>query len=218
MFEGDGKANTMITVTEEKLEELRKSLSRQMSGKRYAHTLGVERMVTRLSELYCPEKEMMLRVAALLHDTTKELTDEQQIQLCHKHGIPVTELDIRSPKTFHAKTAAAEIPDRFPEFADPEIISCVRWHTTGRIGMTLTEKLVYLADYIDDTRLFRDCVLLRRYFWGADPVSLNSSDRVALLRDTLIYSYDLTIRSLLDEGALVSSDTMDARNELIAGN
>ena len=81
--------------------------------------------------------------------------------------------------------------------------------------MTLSEKLVYLADYIDDTRSFRDCVLLRRYFFGADPDSLNPGERAALLRDTLIYSYDLTVRGLLEEGTPISPDTTDARNDLI---
>lgn len=204
-----------LQITEEMLTGLRSSLAGEMSEKRYRHTLGVERMVTRLASLYCPEKTLTLRAAALLHDTTKELTTEEQTALCEKYGLPVTGMDRLAPKTFHARTAAARIPEVYPEFASEEVISCVRWHTTGRAGMTLPEKLVYLADYIDDTRTFRDCVLLRRYFFGADPDSMNPEERAALLRDTLIYSYDLTVRGLLEEETPISPDTTDARNDLI---
>lgn len=202
-------------ITEQMLSGLRDALAGQMSEKRYRHTLGVERMVIRLGELYLPTKIPTLRAAALLHDTTKELSITEQISLCEKYGLPVSAMDRLVPKTFHARTAAAQIPDKYPEFADEEIVSCVRWHTTGRVGMRLTEKLVYLADYIDDTRQFQDCVLLRRYFFDADPFSLNESERALLLRNTLIYSYDLTIRGLLDEGSPVSPDTMEARNDLL---
>ena len=82
--------------------------------------------------------------------------------------------------------------------------------------MTLTEKLLYLADYIDESRTFESCVLLRRYFFGADPDALDEEGRDALLRDTLILSYDLTMRDLLSDSTAIAEDTNRARNELIA--
>ena len=91
----------------------------------------------------------------------------------------------------------------------------MRWHTTGRREMTLTEKLLYLADYIDESRSFENCVLLRRYFWGAGPQELTPEGREALLRDTLILSYDMTIRDLLSEHAPVAEETIEARNALL---
>jgi HD superfamily phosphohydrolase YqeK len=66
--------------------------------------------------------------------------------IAEEYGIPVDEGQRLSPKTYHAKTAAARIAREFPSFADPIIIDAVRWHTTGHAGMTLTEKLLYLAD------------------------------------------------------------------------
>ena len=91
----------------------------------------------------------------------------------------------------------------------------VRWHTTGRAGMTLPEKILYLADYIDLSRTFADCVLLRRYFWGAHPEKLDQSEREDLLRKTLSLSFDLTMRDLLANGNLIAADTVAARNELL---
>ena len=89
---------------------------------------------------------MALRAAALLHDITKKCDFEKQLQYCAEFDIIIGNYDKLSPKTFHSKTAAAIIPRDFPEFDDEEIISGVRWHTTGHDGMTDFEAIVYLAD------------------------------------------------------------------------
>jgi radical SAM protein with 4Fe4S-binding SPASM domain len=81
--------------------------------------------------------------------------------------------------------------------------------------MTLTEKLLYLADYIDDSRSFENCVILRRYFWGAEPEGMSMEARMTLLCETLLLSFDMTVRDLLAEGAPVSVETMEARNALL---
>ena len=81
--------------------------------------------------------------------------------------------------------------------------------------MTIPERLLYLADYIDDSRTFSSCVLLRRYFWGAEPQSMEAPKRLSLLRDTLLLSFDLTIRDLLDEGRPIAIESTEARNALL---
>ena len=204
----------MIEITESMLDDLRGHIASQMSPKRLRHTLAVEDMVARLCALFCPEETMKLRAAALLHDITKELDTEAQIALCQKFELPVSQADRLSPKTFHARTAAALIAAEYPTFADSTIVDAVRWHTTGRVGMTLTEQLLYLADYIDASRTFHSCVVLRRYFWGAVPEKMTAEDRLRLLRETLSFSFDLTMRDLLDDGALIAKETVEARNEL----
>ena len=197
------------------LNTLRQQVEGSMSPKRFAHTAAVEEMVARLCALYCPEYTMQLRAAALLHDLTKELTPEAQEALCEAYDIPVDEEQRLSPKTYHAKTAAARITRDFPDFADALIVDAVRWHTTGHAGMTLTEKLLYLADYIDDTRTFPSCVLLRRYFFGAEPELMTKEERERHLRATLLLSYEHTLKDLLAEGAPIDGDTVRARNELL---
>jgi nicotinate-nucleotide adenylyltransferase len=205
----------MIEIHENMLAGLRLHVMSLMSPKRFGHTVAVEEMAARLAVLFCPEQTNLLRAAALLHDITKERTAAEQEQLCADHGLTVTDGDRLAPKTFHARTAAALIVSDYPELAHPVVVDAVRWHTTGHAGMTLTEKLIYLADYIDQSRTFPTCVLLRRYFWGADPARMTPAEREALLRETLILSYDLTIRDLLDEGKPIAADTVEARNELL---
>ena len=202
-------------ITETMLDELREKIRGGMSEKRFRHTAEVEIMAARLGALYAPEKIPMLRAAALLHDLTKERSREEQILLAARAGLTVTACDLHAPKTFHARTAAELIPEQYPEFADGELISCVRWHTTGRAEMTLCEKLIYLADYVDMSRSFPDCVRLRNYFWDAHPEKMTEEERLAHLRRTLILSFDMTVKGLLEEGAPISPDTFEARNALI---
>jgi nicotinate-nucleotide adenylyltransferase len=156
----------------------------------------------------------MLRAAALLHDITKEYNTEIQIELCKKYGIELKDTDVYAPKTLHARTAAAMIPENYPEFNDAELIGCVRWHTTGREGMTLEEKLLYLADYIDMSRSFPDCVRLRGIFFDADPENMEYSERLVHLDKTLLVSFDMTVRGLLAENTPISEDSIKARNEI----
>lgn len=202
--------------TEKQLSELRVQVAARMSQKRFLHTLAVEEMVERLARLFECEKIEELKVAAILHDLTKEYSVDQNMAILQKYGLAVDEYAHLSPKTLHSQTAAALIPDEYPDFADETVISCVRWHTTGHGGMTLEEQLVYLADYIDMTRLFPDCVRLRNYFFDAQPQNMNGNERMRHLYKTLLLSFDMTVRALVDDGSIISVDTVIARNEIAA--
>lgn len=206
---------TMKLWGEAELDALREAVRGEMSPRRFTHTAAVEEMVARLAALYCPEKTYILRAAALLHDLTKEQKETEQEALCEAHGIELTPADRLAPKTHHAKTAAALIPVKYPAFAHEEVISAVRWHTTGRADMTLGEKLIYLADYIDESRTFPDCVTLRTCFWSAHPERMTPEERLILLDDVIILSFDMTVRALLEEGTPISPDTVNARNSLL---
>ncbi len=212
---------TGITVTDEMLGFLRERVRPYMGGKeyRYAHTLGVERECAYLGTLLLPGKINKLRAAALLHDITKVLGLEDQLKLCADLGIKFGKSDLLSPKLFHARTASELIKRDFPEFADGEIISAVRYHTTGRRGMTLFEGIVYLADYIEETRTFEECKELRRIFHGA--VDKGEKPVMSIYYDTMIKSFDFSIEGLLSDGSPIDPDTVDARNyflELVRGD
>ena len=197
------------------LAALRESVIARMSPKRFTHTAAVEDMVSRLATLYCPQEIPALRAAALLHDVTKEYDTDTHAAILEKAGQPVKPAERLAHKTLHARTAAWLIPTDYPAFNCETVVNAVRWHTTGREGMTLTEQLLYLADYIDESRIFPDCVRLRNYFWSANPENMSEEDRLAHLRRTLIMSFDMTMRALINECAVISPDTALARNELV---
>lgn len=188
-----------------------------LGDKRYRHTLSVEAESERLAKIYVlsDEDTVKLKNAALLHDITKELSIVEQLALCSRFGITVKEEDKLSPKIFHAKTGAYLAQADFPSAVDCVVFGCIRWHTTGRAAMTLPEKLLYLADYIEPTRDFADCVELRKYFYSE--LESGNIEKFILLDRTLILSFDLTIRGLLGEGKIIDADTVESRNYLLAG-
>ena len=204
-----------IIITDSMLSVLRESLKARMSGFRLAHTLGVEEMAARIGELYCPEKLNILRAAALLHDMTKELSPSAQKEIFQRHGITVSEDLEKSPPTQHAVTAALEIPFRYPEFACDEVIGAVRYHTTGRVDMTLCEKIIYLSDYIDFTRTYSDSVALRESFWNADIKNMSEKEREEHLDRVVLKCLEFTVADLNENSRHISRETMDARDHLI---
>ena len=202
-------------ITEEMLSSLRDSLKSKMSGFRLAHTLGVEEMAARIGAIYCPEKLNILRAAALLHDITKELSPEAQAVIFERHGEEMSEDVKQSPATQHAITAALEIPERYPEFADGEVIGAVRYHTTGRAGMTLCEKIIYLSDYIDFTRTYSDCKALREMFWSASPEKMGAQERELHLDRVILTCLEMTVEDLIENSRHVSKETLEARDYIL---
>lgn len=200
---------------EERLDLLRSDIEARMSDFRLAHTLGVEKMAARLGELFCPSKIGLLRAAALLHDITKELSVEEHTEIYEKNGMCPSREELASPATLHSVTASLIIPEKYPEFADKELIGAVRYHTTGRDNMSLCEKLIYLADYIDETRTYEDCIALREEFFSAEPEKMGEEERTAHLNRVILHSFNLTILDLLEKGRVVSCDTIKARNSII---
>ena len=81
--------------------------------------------------------------------------------------------------------------------------------------MTLSEMLIYLADYIDDTRTFDDCVKLRRAFFDACPEKMSAEERTEHLLNIVIMSYRMTVSGLISDGLPISPDTVFSMNELL---
>ena len=204
----------MSEWTEAALLELRDRVCAKMSEYRFLHTCGVERTAAELAGLYCPEQASMLRAAALLHDITKEYTDEQQLSLIEGEGITLRPDERESSKIWHGITAPIVIARDYPEFADESLLSAVRWHTTGHEGITLPEALLYLADYIEPGRRFADCVALRERFFGANPQGMGGGERLEHLRAVLLHSLTLTLDELAREGRAACLDTQRAFEDL----
>ncbi len=202
----------MLSITDETVSALRERIRPYLKSKRYLHTLGVEEEAERIGRIYMPDKVEKLRVSALLHDITKRETLEKQLQYCEEFGIIVGQNDLCSPRALHAVTAAALAEKDFSDTVDPEILSGIRWHTTGCDGMGVFESIVYLADYIEPNRTFDDCVSLRNYFWGGMPEEDDPRGLVVHLCRTMVMSFDFTLRSLIDSGEPVHPDTVLARN------
>ena len=132
-------------LTDEEVTALSERVRPYLTGKRYEHTVAVAEEAARLGEIYLPEKINNLRAAALLHDITKKADFQKQLQYCEEFGIITGSDSVLAPTVFHAITGAALAQRDFADIADEEILSGIRWHTTGRAGMTVFEAIIYLA-------------------------------------------------------------------------
>lgn len=196
------------------MNQLRNDIKKYISGKRYEHTLAVERESVSLAEIFGLSREMTkkLRIAALLHDITKEKKTDEQTELCRRFNISYDETDIKSPKVFHAVTGAALAKNDYPSLVDDDIYNAILSHTVGNDNMTLFDQILYLADYIEETRKFDDCITLRKYFYGRIKKGDNTVD---VLRDTMIMSFDMTLKNLISEGDVINIQTVRSRNRLL---
>ena len=192
-------------------EAIKNKLKLYQNEKRYLHTIGVSEEARELAKIFLPQKEEKLFLAGLLHDITKELSKDEQVKLCDKYGIDVPK-NI-APKLLHAKTGASFALELFgSEIVDNEVYSAIYFHTTGKEKMSLFEMIIYLADYIEKGRTFEDCIVLREYFYKNIEKALDYNEKLEVLRKTMVYSFDLTIKNLISEGKRIDSDTVNARN------
>lgn len=139
-------------------DELRPIALSFLKPKRMPHVLGTEQEAVRLARQYGAD-ESKARIAALLHDCTKKLALDEQLTLCAHYGIVPDELERRTLKLLHAKTGAAVARDLFG--VDDEVYNAIYWHTTGRANMTVLEKVIYMADYVEPSREFDGVDALR---------------------------------------------------------
>ena len=138
---------------------LRDRVIEYLSPDRIAHTAGCESEAVMLAKQWGEDPETAA-TAGILHDITKKLNYNEQLILCEKYGIILDNAERDNPKLLHARTGAALARELFG--ISDDIYEAIRWHTTGKPDMTLLEKIIYLADYIEPTRDFPGVEELRR--------------------------------------------------------
>ena len=125
---------------------------------RVAHVVGCESEAVKLAMKWGEDPENAAE-AAILHDITKKLSLSEQLILCDKYGIINDTVEEHNVKLLHAKTGAAMAKELFN--ISNEVYEAIRWHTTGKTDMTLLEKIIYMADYIEPNRDFEGVEKLR---------------------------------------------------------
>lgn len=180
------------------LEQLRPVALSCLNHRRIPHVLGTEQEAVRLAERWGADAEKARR-AALLHDCTKKLSLPEQLALAERFHVPLDEMERREIKLLHAKTGAGIAEAVFG--TDEEITNAIRWHTTGRGDMTLLEKVLYLADYIEPTRDFPGLEALRRTCYED-------------LDAGLLLGLEMTIGEMEARNAPIHPKTLEARDAL----
>lgn len=130
--------------------EMQKEVKKYMDEMRYCHTVGVMYTASALAMCHGADIEKA-QVAGLLHDCAKSIPNEKKLELCRQNEIPVSETEQKSPYLLHARLGAYMAKEKYVVH-DPEILSAIEYHTTGKAAMTLLEKIIFMADYIEPMR------------------------------------------------------------------
>ena len=132
------------------IPKMQRKLKKELDDDRYRHTLGVMYTSAALAMRYGADLEKA-QVAGLLHDCAKCIPNEKKIKICEKYQIPISRVEQGAPFLLHSKLGACLAKMKY-EVSDEEILQAIFWHTTGKPEMTLLEKIVFLADYIEPMR------------------------------------------------------------------
>ena len=143
------------------IKKYRKAMEKVLKPDRYEHSIGVAYTAAAMAMRYDADVQKAL-VAGILHDCAKCMDHEEQLKIIKKQGLPVTEFEIMNPKLLHAGVGAY-LAEHTYGVRDEEILSAIRYHTTGRPDMTKLEKIIFLADIIEpNRRMFPEMEEIRR--------------------------------------------------------
>ena len=142
-------------------QKLRKEMEKQLKPDRFDHTLGVAYTAASMAIVHGADIQKTL-IAGMLHDCAKCMDHEDQIKICEKNKIEITDVERRNHSLLHAKVGMYLAKTKY-EIDDPEILGAIRWHTTGKENMSLLEKIVYIADFIEPNRKqLEDMAVIRK--------------------------------------------------------
>ena len=177
-------------------DRLRQVCAGLLKEKRVNHVMGCAETAVKLAQKYGADPVIALR-AGLLHDITKAIDGPDQLLLVDEYHMEISPFERTHPKLLHAKTGAAVAKYVFGEC--PEVCEAIYWHTTGRADMTLMEKILYIADYMEPTRDFPGVDDLRETVWKD-------------LDEGLLMGLEMCIEEIIRENKTLCTDSADARD------
>lgn len=183
-------------------EEYKSILKANLNEKRYYHSLCVADEALRLAEKYGGNTEKCY-LAGLLHDITKNLKDEEHLKIFETFGIILNCVEKNAKKLWHAISGEAYLKNVLG-INDSEILDAVRYHTTAKENMSLTAKILYLADFTSADRDYEDVDVIRKLVDNS-------------LEKALIYALKYSITDLVNNSKAVHIDTLNAYNEICFG-
>ena len=180
--------------------EFLKKKKKRLNPDRLYHSLNVADEAKKLAKHYGADEQKAF-TAGLLHDILKNTPDSELLQYFERNGIMLTETERASRKTWHAM-AGADFLRRELYVTDEDILSAVRWHTTGRAGMTLLDKVLFIADFISADRDYPGVERMREKAYVS-------------LEDAMLEGLQFTINELVENAWPVHEDSIRAYNELV---
>lgn len=130
--------------------ELIRLMEKELKYARFVHTMAVAFTATGLAACYGTDIRKA-EIAGILHDCAKYYSADKMENLCKKEGIRISDIEKGNTALLHSKAGTVLARTKYG-VSDPEILDAIRFHTTGRPGMTLLEKIIFISDYIEPGR------------------------------------------------------------------
>lgn len=182
------------------IEQMKEKLKSSLSSRRFLHSIGVMDTAVQLAEIY-GEDPWDAALAGLLHDCAKDMRGEEILQMCRRFSIEADNITREQPELLHGKIGACIAQDEYG-IEDKRVLDAIRYHTMGRENMSLLEKIIFIADYIEPNRSFPGVERIRKAAFSS-------------LDEAMLMSLDNTIRQVIKKGVLIHPDTINARNYLV---
>lgn len=178
------------------LDRYRELLRGKLNPRRLFHSECVSECASVLAERYGASVEKA-RLAGLLHDVMKNAPANEQLALMPD----ITPLELLNSKVWHQISGEAFLRQN-GIVTDEEILGAVRWHTTGKAGMTLLEKIIYVADFISADRDYKDVEVVRRLAYIS-------------LEHAILYTSRYTVNKMVSQDLLLHPATVECYNDML---
>ena len=186
--------------TQTKDQQFVEIIRARLSDYRFHHSLCVAEEARRLAQRYGADPEKAY-TAGILHDIMKDTPAEAQMEVLTQFGAVLDRVEQNSPTLWHARSGEVFLRNILA-VTDEELLQSVRYHTTGRAGMTLLEKVLFVADFTSADRDYPDVDVMRRL-----------ADKS--LEEAMLYGVEYTIRDLTEKDRAVHPDTVALYNDIV---
>jgi len=182
------------------IEQMDLLLKQSIKQGRYMHSVRTMNEAVALAEHYGEDRKKAA-VAGLLHDCAKDLTDDETLEYCRANSIYLSEVEKNQVFLVHGEVGAIIAREKYG-VEDESILSAIKYHTTGCANMSMLDKIIFLADYIEPGRTHSEVQITRELAYK----DLNMA---------LISAFDSTIKFVISQRGLIHPNTIDARNNLL---
>ncbi|MEN1762050.1 bis(5'-nucleosyl)-tetraphosphatase (symmetrical) YqeK [Anoxynatronum sibiricum] len=189
-----------MNINEARLKHIEQVLAKRMKTGRFQHTLGVRNAALRMADQFGADREKAA-MAALFHDYAKGFNKEELLQTVRLYHLQPDSLMVQAHQLLHGSVAAAIALNEFG-IDDDEVLKAIEYHTTGRKHMGTIEKIIYLADFIEEGRDYSGVAFLRELAYRELDLAVYQA-----LTNTMIY--------VLETGKLLHPNTVEARNHML---
>ncbi|WP_130806566.1 bis(5'-nucleosyl)-tetraphosphatase (symmetrical) YqeK [Senegalia massiliensis] len=183
-----------------KIEKMKSILKKDIDKERYKHTIRVTETAIKLAKNYKVDTEKA-HIAALLHDSAKYKDKDTLLKKSQEFGIILDAVMKNNPHLIHP-FLGAELAKVKYNILDEDILNAIKYHTTGRKNMSMLEKIIFIADYIEPGRNFP----------GLEKIREISFEDIDL---GIILAMDNTLKYIINKGWLIHPNTIETRNSLI---